>query len=317
MSSQQRLISLLPSATEIIYAIGAGPLLVGCTHECDYPPAAASLPHCTANLLPPNLSAAEIDVAVARTLTDDPHSIYRLDVEAVHALRPSTIVTQSLCAVCAVPESTVSSLACTLPHACKVVSADPHTLEELYGSIQSIGACVAYGSGAAGVVSALKRRMQTVRESIPQAPPSQKVVVLEWPDPPYAPGHWVPDQIEAAGGVCALGTSGAKSVRVSWEELTPIQPAVIICAFCGYDLKQNENECDKIADDPRWREFSKSAAVYASNASAYFSRPGPRLIDGVELLTYVLHKLEQFRPKEPGMISRRVGDTWKDLCSEK
>lgn len=310
--SHHRIISLLPSATEIVFALGAGHLVVGVTHECDFPSEATHRKHCTANLLPPNLSAKEIDDAVARTLTDDPHSIYRLDTETVRQLKPTVIVTQSLCAVCAVPETAVQNLTCTLPYACSVVSSDPHTLEELFDSIHHIGKTIGFGDSATKLVDSLKLRLSCVRKAVPSSP-RPKVVVLEWPDPPYAPGHWVPDMIDAAGGTCAVGEKGQKSRRVTWESLHDIRADIIVNAFCGYDLAQNERECDKLNGHPDWIKFTSSARVYASNASAYFSRPGNRLIDGTELLAFVIHGLDQYKPR-PGCASMRGNDGWTDLA---
>lgn len=183
------IISLLPSATEILFALGAGSEVVGTTHEC--PAMAAGRTQCTANLLPKGLSAREIDEAVTRSLVEDPHTIYRLDVDAVRNLNPTTIVTQRLCAVCAVPESTVQTVACSLPRKCKVVSADPHTLRELFDSITTIAKSIGREGDAKTLLERLQSRLSLVERSV-RGLAKQRVMVLEWPDPPYAPGHWVP-----------------------------------------------------------------------------------------------------------------------------
>lgn len=155
-TSSLRIVSLLPSATEIVFALGAGGRVVGVTHECDFPPAATNLPHCTANLLPPNLSAKQIDDAVSRVLTDDPHSIYRLEIDTVRELKPDVIITQSLCAVCAVPESTVRDISCSFPFECRVVSSDPHSLAQLFESIMYIGRAIGHEKKAGALVADLK-----------------------------------------------------------------------------------------------------------------------------------------------------------------
>lgn len=186
---KQRIISLLPSATEILFALGAGEEIVGTTHEC--PDFASGRVKCTANMLPPGMSAAEIDAAVTASLSADPHTIYRLDIDAVRRLKPTVIVTQSLCAVCAVPESAVQAVACTLPFLCKVVSADPHNLLELFESIAKISRAVGREKEGEIVVKRLKERLNEVRNVVHMLP-KKRVMVLEWPDPPYAPGHWVP-----------------------------------------------------------------------------------------------------------------------------
>lgn len=309
-----KIICLLPSATEIVFALGAGDLVVGVTHECDYPPEATSRRHCTASLLPPNLSAKEIDQAVARTVTDV-HSIYRLDTEMVRKLEPSVIVTQSLCAVCAVPEKAVRNLTCTLPYSCKVVSSDPHTLEEMFESVVEIGEAIDLGERAVQLVGELKVRLNCVRTFL-GCGHRPNVLVLEWPDPPYAPGHWVPGMIEAAGGKCILGVSGEKSKRVKWEDLQDIDADIIVNAYCGYDLKANERECEKLETDADWIKVSASAKVYASDASSYFSRPGNRLIDGTELLAFIIHGAPCFKPKSMGSASLRQGNRWIDLSCE-
>lgn len=308
-----RIISLLPSATEIIYAVGAGPYVVGTTHECDYPPEALKLPDCTANLLPPGLSASEIDTAVTATLKEDEHSIYRLNGELVRSLDPSVIVTQKLCAVCAVPESTVQSLACTFGSTCKVVSSDPHNLPQLMDSIIDIGRAVNHEKEAADLVIQLKKRLSYLPSSLSTLEHRPKVMIIEWPDPIYAPGHWVPDMINIAGGECILGKSGEKSRRVAWDELNQLKVDVIICAFCGYDLKKNEEEWDKVRQQEKWENLARNKKVFATNASAYFSRPGNRLVDGTEMLAFLLHGVSIFKPSEGNASVLRSDGSWKDV----
>ena len=309
-----RIVSLLPSATEIIYAVGAGPYVVGTTHECDYPPEALNLPDCTANLLPPGLSASEIDTAVAATLKEDEHSIYRLNSQLVTSLNPSVIVTQKLCAVCAVPETTVQSLACTFGTTCKVISSDPHNLPQLMDSIIDIGRAVNHGKEAADLVIQLKARLSKVTSIFSTLEYRPKVMVIEWPDPIYAPGHWVPDMIQTAGGECILGKSGEKSRRVAWDELNQLEIDVIVCAFCGYDLKRNEEEWTKVRLQEKWANLARNKKVFATNASAYFSRPGNRLVDGTELLAFLLHGISEFTPSK-GSASILIDEdgSWKDL----
>ena len=284
--------------------------MVGVTHECDFPPTATNLPHCTGNLLPPGLTAREIDDAVCATLAKDAHSIYSLNVARVHDLKPSVIVTQSLCAVCAVPETTVRELSCTLPRDCIIVSSDPHTLPELFESIKYIAKAIGYTSAAEKLVASLQKRIEAVHATI--SPRRPRVAVIEWPDPVYAPGHWVPDMIQSSGGECVLGASGHKSVRVTLETLVQARPDIILCAFCGYDLPQNESECDKVRNSVAWRTFARDAEIYATNASAYFSRPGNRLVDGTELLAYIIHRMPQYRPMA-GCASLLQDGLWADL----
>lgn len=314
--TKPRIISLLPSVTEILFAIGAGQYVVGTTHECDYPPCVGELPNCTSSLLPPDLSASEIDTAVSKSIQGDPHSIYTLNEDVVRNLKPSIIITQSLCAVCAVPQEKVENFACTLPQKCKIIASDPHTLDQLFETIKTIGNTVGQVEGADKLITSLMQRLKNVRDmpEIATKKSRQKhVIVLEWPDPPFAPGHWVPQQIETAGGFCALGVTGVPSRRVSWDELHKINADVVVGAFCGYDLKENEKQIDLLKDNEAWNIFTKEKVIYATNASAYFSRPGNRLVDGVELLAYILHSHDRYRPLESGHASRLTDSGWIDL----
>jgi len=315
---RETIISLLPSATEILFALGVGGEVVGTTHECE--PLSEGRVVCTANLLPPNLTAAEIDDAVCASLASDLHTIYRLDTDAVRNLNPSVIVTQALCAVCAVPEDAVRDVACTLPALCRVATADPHTLYELFEVIENVAKVVRRPEMGRRLVWNLKDRLAEVRKlcSHVKEEDKRRVMVLEWPDPPYAPGHWVPDMIDVAGGICCLGESGQKSKRITWKEFTEAKADVIIAGFCGYDLKQNEEECDKVKTK-EWLDIidkcnTNEIEIYASNATAYYSRPGPRLIDGTELLAHILHRTPEYKPKEAGCISIRKDGKWVDLA---
>lgn len=309
--TRHRIISLLPSTTEIIFALGAGDQVVGVTHECDFPPEAAQRKHCTRNLLPPGLSAAEIDEAVCKSLASDVHSIYLLDTDVIRNLQPTVIVTQSLCAVCAVPENAVRDLTCTLPHSCSVVASDPHTVDELFVSICDIGKAIGVVDHAERFVRGLRERLNKIREAVSSGR-RPRVLVLEWPEPPYAPGHWMPDMIEAAGGTCVLGERGQKSKRVSWESLHDKRVDIVMCAFCGYDLAENERECDKLKSNMDWVKLTSKTNVFCSDASAYFSRPGHRLVDGIEILAFIMHGISEFKPEE-GCASMRTEYGWRDL----
>lgn len=315
MSSGQRIISLLPSATEILFRVGAGENIVGVTHECDYPENVCSIRKCTASLLPPDLTAKEIDTAVSKAIKSDAHTIYGLNEEVIRDLKPTIIVTQSLCAVCAVPQSKVDSLACTFPDHCRVIASDPHTLEQLFNSVLEIGTAVERPQETKLVLQSLRSRLDQVRVNLLKLGDKQfkpRVIFLEWPDPPYAPGHWVPDQIIAAGGLVALGESGQRSKRVPWDELHSLQADVIVCAFCGYDLYENQRQVNLVSNTQQWSRFVKGKKIYATNASALYSRPGDRLVDGVELLAYILYGIEPYRP-ERGYGSLLNNSVWTDL----
>lgn len=300
--------------------------MVGTTHECE--PLSTGRVECTANLLRPGLSASEIDSEVARQLKSDAHTIYRLDSDAVRELAPTLVVTQALCAVCAVPESTVRAAVCTMGD-CRVVSADPHTLEELFGVVQSVADAARRHAAGARLVRHLRARLDALKLlSLGHGNASKSgVMVLEWPDPPYAPGHWVWEMVDSAGGDCVLGSQGVPSRRVAWDELHGIKAEhvaqgkklYVVAAFCGYDLAENECEVDKICDREDWAKLTddtEHVEVYATNATAYFSRPGPRLIDGCGLLAYILHRASQYRPS-PGSASVLRQGQWLDLSKLK
>ncbi len=305
-----RIVSLLPSATEMLFELGVGDQVVAVTHECDHPEEARSLPAVTRDLLAAGLTPAEIDAAV-RASVHDVHTIYQLDVDRLRASEPDVIVTQDLCEVCAVPTSEVEEAVCSMPRQARIVAADPHRLDDLFVALAEIGHAV-NAERTSLVIDRLARRLATVRLATRRLA-HPRVAVLEWPDPPFAPGHWVPEMVEAAGGHNVLGTPGTKSVPIPWPDVATVEPDVVLLAFCGFDLVRTEDEWEAIADRPEAAALVTGARVLATDGSAYFSRPGPRLIDGVEALAYGLHDLEAFRPP-PGRIAERTRDgRWVDL----
>ncbi len=305
-----RIVSLLPSATEILFAIDKGREVVGVTHECDFPPAARSLPKITGDLLPPGLSASEIDAAAIAGIRDE-HTIYRLDEELLRELEPDVVVTQALCAVCAVPTHVVEEAVCSMPRAARVVSTDPKDLGQILESIMEVGRVVE-APASETLVACLAARLRAVEEAVRDLP-QPRVAVLEWPDPPYAPGHWVPAMVEMAGGRNVLGRAGAPSRPASWEEVLQSHPQVVVLAFCGFDLQQAQARVEEIGHRAEWRELAARAAVVAVDGSAYFSRPGPRVVDGVELLAGVLHQVESLRPP-PGRAALLTPRGWREAA---
>jgi iron complex transport system substrate-binding protein len=279
-----RIVSLVPHATELLFALGAGEEVIAVTHECDYPDAARELPQVTRDVLPPGLSAAQIDAAVReRTLNGE--SIYELDEDAVRELEPDLIVTQALCSVCAVSYTDVEQLAAQLPSRPRVISLDPHTLGEALGDVRTLaGATDRHPEGIALARDAASR-IDRVRLAV-RAAPRVPVVGLEWMDPPFVAGHWTPQLIELAGGEDLLGRPGEPSFDTDWETLAAVRPHVVIAMPCGYDAPHAQREATEYL--PQLRQLGAERIV-AVNASAYFSRPGPRLVDGVELLAHVLH----------------------------
>jgi iron complex transport system substrate-binding protein len=275
-----RIASLVPSTTEIVAALGCGDQLVARTHECDYPPEIAAVPAVTRDLLPAGLTAAEIDAAVAASV-HDAHTIYALDADALRAQRPDVVLTQSTCAVCAVDRATVDA-ACSLGGA-EVVSYDPRTLADILTGISDVAAAI--GAAAAGerLVASMRARLGRVRERTAGVP-RPRVAVVEWPDPVYAPGHWVPDQVEAAGGQNVFGDPGGSSVPSSVDELVAARPDLVVIACCGWDLPTNRRVLEQLSELSTWRAVFDASRVVAVDGSAHTSRPGPRVVDGVEVL---------------------------------
>jgi iron complex transport system substrate-binding protein len=279
-----RIVSLVPHATELLFALGLGPELVGVTHECDHPPAALELERVTRDVLPSGLGAAEIDAAV-RERTSRGEAIYELDRAALERIEPDLIVTQALCPVCAVSYEEVSELAQELPSCPRVISLDPHTLGEALGVVRTVAEATGRRERGVELVGKAAARIDRVKLAVRERQ-RPRVAALEWLDPVYVAGHWTPQLIELAGGEDVLGLVGEPSRTVAWEEVGAAAPEIVVVMPCGYDAPRARVEADAFA-----RELGKlgAACVVAVNASAYFSRPGPRLIDGLELLAHILH----------------------------
>ena len=279
-----RIVSLLPSATEIVYALGLDEHLVGVTHECDWPPEARTKPVVSVSALPAGATPAEIDRMVSASIGGgDP--IYRLDDLAVRDLQPDMVLTQDLCAVCAVPSGHVNRALEVLGCAAQVVSLDPGSLEEVVDCLLTVGHATGTEHRAREVVDELRRRLDAVREAV-AGRTRPRTFALEWSDPPFNGGHWVPEMIEAAGGDPVLGSRRAPSVRVEWEAVAEAASEVVVFMPCGYDLEQACEEGKRLLERS---ELASASAVFAVDASGYFSRPGPRVVDGVEALAWALH----------------------------
>jgi iron complex transport system substrate-binding protein len=288
-----RIVSLVPSATEMLFALGVGGDIVAVTHECDYPPAALELPRITRNVLPEGLSAREIDTAVKeRTLQGQ--SIYELDVELLESLRPDLIVTQALCTVCAVSYDDVRSVAEELETRPRVISLDPTTVGEVLADVGRLAAVTERQDAAARLVREAAGRIDHVRVKVRRAR-RPRVAALEWLDPPFAAGHWTPQLIQYAGGEDVLGAPGEHSEERTWEEVQAVQPDVVIVMPCGYDAALAYREAEM--HEPELRRLG-AGEVVAVDAAAYFSRPGPRIVDGLELLAHILHP--ELFPEAPG-----------------
>lgn len=277
-----RIVSLLPSATEILFALGAGDDVVGVTFECDFPAEARSRRIVSTSSLPEGLTPAEIDAIVAERMAAG-EDIYRLDAGALSELDADLVVTQNLCAVCAVDVSVVDDALDYLGCRAQVLTLDPQTLDEVLTSVLRLGQATGTQWRAGELVASLRRRLARAGESVAGRSPVA-TLVLEWTDSPFAPGHWVPDMVSAAGGRCVLGASGQKSARTTWETVTQVDPAVVVAAPCGFGLDESVRLAAKIA-----ARVSPDVPLWAVDANASYARPGPRLVDGVEALAAILH----------------------------
>lgn len=279
-----RIVSLVPSATEILFALGAGDEVVAVTHECDFPPEALDRPRVTRDVIGPGLAADEIDAAV-RALTKQGKAIYELDERELTALQPDLIVTQALCAVCAVSADDVRALAAKLDPQPEVLSLDPTTLGEVLSDVRTLAQAIDAKDAGVDLIADAASRIDRVRLAVRGAEPVS-VAALEWLDPVYVAGHWTPQMIEYAGGFDVLGLPGERSERVSWTDVMAAHPEVIVAMPCGYDAERAQEEAYTYADELAGVGAKRIVAV---DASAYFSRPGPRLVDGLELLAHILH----------------------------
>ena len=297
-----RIASLVPSATETLFALGLEDDVVAVTHECDYPPAAQGLPHLTRSVLRDGLSAAEIDDAV-RERTQRGVAIYELNTSLLFDLEPDLIVTQALCPVCAVSVDDVRAIAQELDPAPQVLSLDPTTLGEVLADIRMLGMATGSIEEAEALIEGLADRLDQVQAAVDGADPVP-VVTLEWFDPPYVGGHWVPQMVEMAGGLDLLGLPGERSRQVSWDDVRSAEARIAVCMPCGYDL---DGVSDAIAASPQVRELAQQIQVVGVDASGHFSRPGPRLVDGVEALAQILQPDRVMPPDEPAWFG--VGQT--------
>jgi iron complex transport system substrate-binding protein len=279
-----RIVSLVPSATEMLFALGLGDEVTAVTHECDHPAQALELPRVTRDVIGPGLEPGEIDRAV-RGLTEAGRSIYELDEAALRRLQPDLIVTQALCSVCAVSYDDVKAVAARLDPEPKVISLDPHTLGEMLGDVRVLAQATDAKDAGVDLVQDAAARIDRVRLAVRGAP-AVPVAALEWLDPVFVAGHWTPQLIEYAGGIDLLGLPGENSEVRSWEEVAAARPEVVVVMPCGYDAERALAEAYEFQD-----ELAALGArrVVAVDAAAFFSRPGPRLVDGLELLAHILH----------------------------
>jgi iron complex transport system substrate-binding protein len=302
-----RVVSLLPSATEIVCALGLEGALVGVTHECDYPASVASLPRLTASRIShETMTSAEIDHAV-RSQLDGHGSIYELDEERLRALRPDLILTQELCEVCAVSYKQVERAARMFERGARVVSLEPNTIEDIFENLRTVGQLTGRAAQADELVSHLRSRLDRVAAALEGVERRPRTLMLEWLEPAFAPGHWVPEQVMIAGGDHAFGRKGRPSVTTTAEEIRAYAPEIIVLIPCGYYKEDILRQLPQARLPEGWNDLQavRAREVWAVDATSYFSRPGPRVVDGVEILARILHPEIFGAPEEDEAV--RVG----------
>ena len=278
-----RIASLLPSATEIVCALGLEEDLVAVTHECDYPESVRTKPVLTRSVLTEAGPGAEVDRHI-RELVHQGSSIYALDADRLAALRPDLILTQELCEVCAVSYPIVERAARRLESSTQLVSLEPESLDDVFQNIVSVGRLVGRQDAAQEICDRLRRRIATVGQRV-RGRPRPRVVCLEWVDPPYNCGHWTPELVTIAGGEERLGVTGQPAHPVDWERVRRVEPEVVVVMACGFSLERSLREVELAG--PRFEGLA--AELWVVDGNAFFSRPGPRLVDSVEIMAGILH----------------------------
>lgn len=278
-----RIVSLLPSATEVLWFLGLGDRVVGVTYECNEPPQAAALPRITNTIIPTGATPAEIDVIIGKAMADKTE-LYTLDRELLASLDPDLIVSQDLCRVCALPAGNVHEAVESLGCRAEVFSYDPMTLDGVIDEIEALGRAAGAPDVGLERVAALRERLAEQRATAPSERP--RVLLLEWPDPPYTPGHWIPDQIEAAGGEALLAHPGGRSSATTWDAVAASGADVIVVAPCGFDEAAAEAQLAEVIARPELAGLPavQNGRCFAIDADAYVVRPGPRLLDGIDEL---------------------------------
>ena len=285
-----RICSLIPSATEMVFALGMGDSLVGVSHECDFPAAAAKLPKVTSSRIPAGLSASEIDNAVTAAL-ETSGSLYDLDVDLLDRLQPDLIVTQSLCDVCAVSVDLVDDAVKRLKSRPQVLNLDPHSLEQIFDGIRRLAQALDCEAAADPAIGKLEARVEAVRLKTKNCRSRPRVMCMEWVSPPYCGGHWMKELVEIAGGRDDLSHHHRPSYRIEWSRVLEFSPEVIVLTCCGFSLERCKQEADILAQYEGVHELpaARSGRIFATDGSSYFSRSGPRIVDSLEILAHLIH----------------------------
>jgi iron complex transport system substrate-binding protein len=298
-----RIVSLLPAATEIAAALGLMDGVVGVSHECDFPEEANARPrvtHCPVHNA--GLTSGEVDRWVRRALRDN-GAIYTIDEPLLRELRPDIILTQKLCDVCAVGYGTVARLAETLPGPPQVVNLEPTSLSDIFGDIRRVAEVCDVPERARGVIAKLSERVEAVRLRANRISHRPRCFLMEWVEPPFCSGHWGPELVEIAGGQDSLGRKHRPSAQVDWREVLDARPEIIVLALCGYDIDRAQRDYELLRDFPDFDSLpaARDGEIYLVNASAYFARPGPRIVDSLEILAGIQHPQEfpEFASPDP------------------
>jgi iron complex transport system substrate-binding protein len=291
MTSAQRIVSFLPSATEMVCALGLGDRLFGVTHECDYPAEAQKKPVVVRSVLPiETMSQSEIDKAVTERLRAG-LSLYKIDEELLEQLAPDLILTQDLCQVCAPSGNEASQALNLLSKKPQILFMTPRSLSEIDRNMLDLGEAAGCLKEAEALVGKGRARLEKISEVTRSLAHRPRVFCMEWIDPVYCSGHWVPEMVKIAGGVDALGREGADSVRIAWEDVLKWSPEVLIVTPCGLNLDRVVSKAEQLLDYPGWGDLPavRGGRVYAVDANSYFARPGPRVVEGTELLAHLIH----------------------------
>lgn len=295
-----RICSFLPSTTEILYGLGLGDSVTGVTHECDYPPEARGKKHVILSFIEPGkLSSREIDEIISRNVAEG-KSTYLIDRDALREADPDLILTQELCQVCAVSGNEVQDAVKVLGKKPEIIALEPRTIGEILETIIVIGEATGTAERAREITQRLAQRIEKVKYNIGDVMDRPRVFCLEWLDPPYAAGHWVPEMVEVAGGRMGLGKAGEPSFKVSWKEIAEFAPQMLFIMPCGYDIEKTLGEIDTAMKNDEWFSLPATSKghIYVFDANSYFSRPGPRVVDGLEILAKTIHP-EAMRSYEP------------------
>jgi iron complex transport system substrate-binding protein len=290
-SAAQQIVSFLPSATEMVCALGLSEQLIGITHECDYPPEVRGKAIVVRKALPiETMSQREIDIAVSERMREG-RSLYEVDEKLLQELAPDLILTQDLCQVCAPSGNEVSQALNLLPKRPQVLWLTPNSLEEIFANLRELGEATGHIKEAEELIAEGRARLQKIEAVTRNLSFRPRVFCMEWLDPVYGSGHWVPEMVKIAGGLDALSQEGADSVRIPWDEVVEWKPEVLIVTPCGFDLEQTVEQSRQLFTYPRWSTLPavRNGRVYAVDANSYFARPGPRVVDGTELLAHLIH----------------------------